>query len=115
MANAATSLQVDNLACQNATVGTALRVTGFTDTSAAPGDATANTARGVSAFLTGAPAATITNNLVTANALVLATLQTIDGTLTQILTVVPGSGSFVITGNANASGTTKFGWLVIPV
>lgn len=55
----------------------------------------------------------VTNNLVTANSLVIAWLMGIDATLTSIKSIVPGAGSFTVTGNANATANTKFGFLVI--
>lgn len=79
----------------------------------APGNATLNTPTGRSAFAAAVSAVTITNNLVSATSIVLPVLQTVDGTLTQILTCVPASGSFTCTGNAAATGTTNFGWMVI--
>jgi hypothetical protein len=36
-----------------------------------------------------------------------------DATLTSIKSVVPANGSFTITGNANATGNLKVGFLVI--
>jgi hypothetical protein len=54
----------------------------------------------------------ITNSLVTATSVVVAVLQFVDATLTQILSVVPGAGSFTVTGNANATAATKVGWIV---
>lgn len=90
-----------------------IRLTDYLDDSATPGNRTVNRARGKSAIAIGAAAVTITNSKVTANAQVLVTLEFIDATLTQILTVVPGAGSFVVTGNGNATAATKIGWTVI--
>lgn len=97
----------------NLDVSANLRVTDYVDDSATAGSRTVNRVRGKNAIAIGAAAATITNSLVTANSQVLVTLEFIDATLTQILTVVPGAGSFVVTGNANATAATKFSWLVI--
>lgn len=55
----------------------------------------------------------VTNPLVTANSLVLAWLMQTDATLTFIKSIIPGAGSFTITGNANATANCKFGFLVI--
>ncbi len=85
---------------------------GIGDSTAAPGNATLNTRKGRSAIAAGAAAVTITNSKVTASSIVTAVLQTNDGTLTQILRVVPASGSFTITGNANATGTTVVAWVL---
>lgn len=94
-------------------VGVELRMTNYLDDSATPGNRTVNTTRGKNAFAIGAAAVTVTNSKVTANSQVVATLEFIDATLTTILTVIPGAGSFVITGNANATAATKFSWTVI--
>ena len=90
-----------------------LRVTDYVDDSATSGDRTVNRSRGKNAFAIGAAAVTITNSKCFANSQVLASLDFIDATLTQIRTVVPAAGSFVITGNANATAATRFSWLVI--
>lgn len=84
----------------------------LTDGSGTPGSATINTSRGRCAFAGGASAVTVTNSLVTAASQILVVLETTDGTLTFIKSVVPGAGSFVVTGNANATGTTKFSFVV---
>lgn len=55
----------------------------------------------------------VTNDLVTAASVILCQLQFVDATLTQILSVVPGAGSFTITGNANATALTKVCFLVL--
>jgi hypothetical protein len=90
-----------------------LALDNYTDDSANPGNRTVNKARGKSAFAAGAAAVTITNSLVTANSQVMCTLEFADATLTQILRVIPGAGSFVVTGNANATANTKFSWWVL--
>lgn len=107
------SVQADVASLGNVEVRTNLRVTDYIDDSATSGNRTVNRMRGKNAIAIGAAAATITNNLVTANSQVIVTLEFIDATLTTILTVVPGAGSFVVTGNANATAATKFGWVVI--
>ena len=61
----------------------------------------------------GAATCTVTNSLVTATSIVLCVLQFVDATATQILSVVPGAGSFVITVNATATAVTKIGFIVI--
>lgn len=86
---------------------------GAGNSTASPGNATLNTRSGRSAIALGASAVTITNSRVTSSSIVHASLQTVDGTLTQILTVVPGSGSFVITGNANATGNVNVCWSIV--
>ena len=94
-------------------VQTNLRVTNYIDDSATTGNRTVNRARGKNAFAIGAAAVTITNNLCFANSQVLCSLEFIDATLTTILTVIPAAGSFVVTGNANATAATRFSWVVI--
>lgn len=90
-----------------------LRLTGYTDDSATTGNRTVNKSRGKNSFAIGAAAVTVTNSLVTANSQVVCSLEFVDATLTTILTAIPGSGSFVVTGNANATAATKFSWVVI--
>lgn len=84
-----------------------------TDASGTPGAATINKPSGKVAIAIGAASVTVTNSLVTTSSTVIAVLQFVDATLTQILSVVPGSGSFVITGNATATAATKVAFLVI--
>ncbi len=95
------------------TVTGKLCVNDYVDDSATAGDRTVNAQRGKNAFAQSASAVTVTNNRVTANSLVLCSLERIDATLVSILTVVPGAGSFVVTGNTTATADTKFGWVVI--
>jgi len=76
-------------------------------------DPTINKASGQVSVAIGASTCTVTNSLVSATSIVIATLQFVDATFTQILSVVPGSGSFVITGNATATALTKIGFVVI--
>ena len=82
------------------------------DSSAAPGNATLNTVSGKSAIAAGASACTITNAVVTATSLIFVTALDNDATLVNFK-AVPGAGSFVITGNANATATWKFQWWII--
>ncbi len=60
----------------------------------------------------GAPSVVVTNSLVTATSIVTAALQFVDATLTEVLSVVPGAGSFTINGNANATAATKVAFTV---
>lgn len=78
----------------------------------APGNATLNTPTGRSAIAAAAASVTITNSLVSATSIVLVALQTADATLNTIRTIIPGAGSFVVTGNAAATGNTNIGWVV---
>jgi hypothetical protein len=77
------------------------------------GNVTQNTPAGQVQIAAGAKSVTVTNNLVTANSVVIAQLQTVDGTLLKVLTVVPAAGSFTINCDVNATGTVKIGYLVI--
>src|SRR3990167_9937817 len=106
------SIQDDVASIGNLEVRTNLRLTTYVDDSATSGSRTVNRLRGKKAFAIGAAAATITNNLVTVDSRVVCTLEFVDATLTTILTCIPAAGSFVVTGNANATAATKFSWVV---
>jgi len=84
-----------------------------TDASSTPGNATINNLCGRAAFAIGASAVTVTNSKVSATSIVFCVLQASDTTLTQILRVVPAAGSFVVTGNANATAATAFSFFVV--
>ncbi len=94
-------------------VRTNLRLTDYIDDSATAGARTVNRLRGKNSFAIGAPTCTITNSLVTADSQVVVTIEFGDATLTTLLRVIPAAGSFVVTGNANATAATKFSWTVI--
>lgn len=84
----------------------------FTDDSATTGNRTVNSVRGISAFGAAATAITITNSFCLATTTyVTAVLQTNDATA-LIKNVVAAAGSFTITLNAAATGTTKVAWQV---
>lgn len=78
-----------------------------------PGNATLNTPSGRSAFAAAAATCVITNSLVSATSQVYVAVQTADATLTFIKSVVPAAGSFTVTANAAATGTTNFCWFVV--
>jgi hypothetical protein len=61
----------------------------------------------------GAASVVVTNSLVTSSSRILATLNSTDGTLLYLKSVVPADGSFTITGNANATAATKVTFLVL--
>lgn len=84
-----------------------------TDASGTPGAATINKPSGKVSIASGASSVVVTNNLVTAASSVFAVLQFVDATATQILSVVPGSGSFTIRVNANATLATKVAFFVV--
>jgi hypothetical protein len=87
-------------------------VLNYTDTSGTPGAATINKPSGRVAIAAAAASVTVTDSKVTAASNVLAVLQTVDATCTGIQSVVPGSGSFVVTANAACTGNTSVGWIV---
>ena len=81
-----------------------------------PGNMTTNTPQGTAAIAAGANNVVITNPLINANSIVVATVAqaTADTTLTQVVRVVPAAGSVAIYGNANATAATLVGWAIIP-
>lgn len=83
----------------------------YTDSSGTPGAATINKLAGRSAIAAGAASAVITNSNVAATDIVLAVLETRDATGVDLV-IVPGAGSFTASVAANATGTTKFSWIV---
>jgi hypothetical protein len=87
-------------------------VVSFTDTSAEPGSATADTFTGLSAFDATDAAVTITAEKCTAESVVLVQLETVDDTLTRVVVAV-SAGEFTVTGNAAATGVTNFRWAII--
>ena len=106
--------QFPNVSTPDLEVMMNLRATNYIDDSATPGDRTVNRMRGKNAFAIAATTCTITNNLVTANSQIIVNLEFGDATLTTLLRVIPGNGSFVVTaGGAGATAATKFSWLVI--
>src|SRR5690348_10552083 len=84
-----------------------------TDSSGSPGAATINKPAGKVAIASGASSVTVTNSLVTTASHIYVQIQSADTTLTSIKSVVPGSGSFTITGNANATAACKVCFFVI--
>lgn len=87
---------------------------GYSDSSATPGAATINKAAGRSAFAAAASSVVITNNLVAVGDIVQTQLETADATLTRVISVA-AAGSFTVTGNAVATGITKFSWVLLKV
>lgn len=83
----------------------------YVDSSGVPGNAVANSTAGRAAFAAGTNSVTITNSYVTVTSLVDVQLETADATLNRV-TVTPANGSVTITGNANATGITKFNYTV---
>lgn len=84
------------------------------DSSATPGASTQQGTQGRVAIAIGASSVVITNANVNPQSTVVAVLTgaAADGTLTSILRVTPGAGSFTITGNANATAAVQVDYLV---
>lgn len=83
-----------------------------TDASATPGSVTINKPSGIVAIAAGNAGVTVTNSYVTASSIVIPTLRTNDNTLVAIRSVLVGSGSFTISGSANATATTVVSFVV---
>ena len=77
------------------------------------GAVTINKPVGRAIIALGAKAVVVTNKLVTANSIVLAQLAQVDATLTTVLNVVAGAGSFTINGNVNATADCAVNFFVI--
>jgi hypothetical protein len=87
-------------------------VYGTTDISGTPGNGTITTALGKFAIATAATAATITYAPCTASSFVFCQVISNDTTLKSV-SVVPGAGSFVVTGNAAATANcTVICWVL---
>jgi hypothetical protein len=76
------------------------------------GAQTINKPTGTVNFAAGASSLVVTNSLVTTSSIVFAVIRTNDATA-LIKNVVPASGSFTITLNANATAETSVGFMVI--
>lgn len=87
--------------------------TSFADASGTPGAATMNAPRGKVAIAAAAASVVVTNSLVTATSQIVATLESADVTLLYIKSVVPGAGSFTITGNAAATAAANIKFMVV--
>lgn len=83
----------------------------YTDSSGSPGNATHATKRGRVAIAAAGTTVTVTNPLCAATSTVLCQITTVDGTAKSCV-CVPGAGSFVITLNAAATGTTKIDYVI---
>jgi len=84
----------------------------YTDSSGTPGNVTNASPRGRAAFAAAGTSVVVTSALVTAASSVFVSLGGTDATLKSI-SVIPGAGSFTVTGNAAATGITKFDFLVV--
>lgn len=84
----------------------------YNDSSGTPGNVTNNSPRGRAAFAAAGSSVVVTNSLVAATSTVLVQLGGTDATLTTVR-VTPAAGSFTVTGNAAATATTVFDFLVV--
>lgn len=75
------------------------------------GAQTINKPAGIVQFAALASSLVVTNNLVTANSIILTQLLTNDGTM-KTVSATPAAGSFTLNGDA-ATGVTRVGFLVI--
>lgn len=82
-----------------------------TDSTGTPGNATINKPTGKSAIAIGAASVTITCSLCAAASRVMITPHARDATCTDLI-VVPGAGSFVVSGAAAATAAVPFSWEV---
>lgn len=84
----------------------------YTDSSGTPGNVTNNNPRGRAAFAAAGSSVVVTNSLVAATSTVLVQLGGTDATLTTVR-VTAAAGSFTVTGNAAATATTPFDFVVV--
>lgn len=106
----------------NTSIGATTRSTGAfttlaitrTDSTGTPGNVTNNSALGRAAFAAAGTTVVVTNSTVTANSEVFVQLLgAADATLTSIVGVTVAAGSFTVTGNAAATATKQFSFLVV--
>jgi hypothetical protein len=85
----------------------------YVDSTGTPGNVTNNSPRGRAAFAAAGTSVVVTNNLVTATSSIFTNLEGNDATLTFIKSAVAGAGSFTVTGNAAATATSTFDFLIV--
>lgn len=85
----------------------------YTDNSGTPGNTTINTPRGRAAIAASATACVVTNSAVLATSGVFITLKSADTTLTTARVTAQSAGSFTVTGNAAATASSPFDFLVV--
>lgn len=81
------------------------------DRSSTPGSVTINKTMGRVQIAAGSSSLTVTNSKCFANSVVLLSIETADATLTRIVPV-RYAGSFVLSGNANATAAVTVGFIV---
>lgn len=86
---------------------------GYTNNSGTPGNTTINTPSGRAAIAAAASACVVTSSIVTAASKVFCNLESSDATLLYINNVIPGAGSFTVTGVASATGNCTFSFIVV--
>ena len=84
----------------------------MSDGSGTPGNVTQSLSRGRAAFAAGGSSVVITNAQIASNSTVLVSLRGGDATLTSVR-VTPAAGTATVTGNAAATATTIFDYVVI--
>jgi hypothetical protein len=84
-----------------------------TDSTGTPGNATVNKPSGQAKIAAAASTITITNSFLTTASIPIVVLQASDATCTQVLRVVPASGSFTATVNAACTASTQIGWYTV--
>jgi hypothetical protein len=107
------TLGSSSLAATQPAAGVALSKT---DSSGTPGNATINTPLGRCAIAAVAASVVITSSIVTATSRVMAIINqaAADTTLTQIVRVSVGAGSFTIFGNVAATANVVVDFVVFP-
>lgn len=76
------------------------------------GDQTINKIAGTINVAAAAASVTLTNSLISANSIILPVIRTKDATCTQLISVVPASGSAVFSMNAGCTAATSIGFVV---
>ena len=79
---------------------------------ASTGAKTISKTMGTVRFAAGATSLVVTNTLVTANSIIMATVITADATMFSV-SAAPGSGSFTLTANAAATAETGVAFVVL--
>jgi hypothetical protein len=83
------------------------------DSRGSPGNATINKVAGKSAIAAGASSMTLTNSKITSSSIIIVTREATDATSKAIFAGAPGSGSVVISLEANATGNVNFNWWIL--
>ena len=84
----------------------------YTDTSAVPGPGVIATVAGRAAFAAGTNSVVITGAPAVVGDICIVQLETNDATLQRIYPSIAAAGTITFTGNANATGITKFSYIL---